>query len=167
MFIKSYGLFWQRDEVDWSPGKGKCGAFRLLGRQGAHNPKLRVTDFRYQRGIYILYGNYGSYYVGLSDKQGLGKRLKDHINDHHDGNWDRFSWFGFNPVLKGKDQYGFCKLKESVGLQFGSSSTIIRDVEALLIRAIGGYNISQTKFSNADEWFQVKRDETEKYLSRI
>jgi hypothetical protein len=167
MFIKSYGLFWQRDEVEWSPGSGKSGAFRLLGRQGAIYPKLRVADFRYQRGIYILYGNYGSYYVGLSDKQGLGKRLKDHLNDHHNGYWDRFSWFGFNRVLKSKDQQGLCKLKENTGLQFGSSSTIIRDVEALLIRAIGGYNISKTKFSSADEWIQVKRDEVEKYLNRI
>ncbi len=166
MFIKNFGLFWQRDEVEWFPGQG--GQFRLLGRLGAHSPKLQVTDFRYQRGIYILYGNYGAYYVGLTDKQGLGKRLKDHVQDHHDENWDRFSWFGFNQVLKGKDEYGLRKIRDGSGkLQLGASSTVIRDIEALLIRALGGSNISQTKFSKADKWTQIKRDESEKFLDRI
>lgn len=165
MFIKNYGLFWQRDEVEWTPGQGK--KFRLPGRLGANAPKLQVADFRYQRGIYILYGNYGAYYVGLTEKQGLGKRLKDHILDHHDENWDRFSWFGFNQVLRGTDEWGLCRIKESSGLQFGNSRTVLRDVEALLIRAIGGVNISHTRFAKASEWTQVKRDELGKYLARL
>ncbi len=103
MLIKSFGLFWSGTEVNWNPGQGAKAAFRLLGRQGSNLPGLRVADFRYQQGIYILYGNYGPYYVGLTRKQGLGKRLKDHLLDHHQDKWDRFSWFGFCSVLKGTD----------------------------------------------------------------
>ena len=113
VFIKSFGLFWRADEVDWNPGKGAKGAFRLLGHRGVNLPGLRVADFRYQQGIYILHGNHGPYYVGLTKKQGLGKRLKDHLTDDHADMWDRSSWFGFCSVLKGKDDGGLCKLKHA------------------------------------------------------
>jgi hypothetical protein len=94
MFIKNFGLFWRADEIDWAPGKGSKGVFRLLGRRGINNPGLRLADFRYQKGIYILYGNHGPYYVGLTKRRGLGQRLKEHLADQHAGQWDRFSWFG-------------------------------------------------------------------------
>ena len=67
MFIKCYGLFWLRDEVDWTPGTG--GTFQLLGRQGKNFGTVRVADFRQQTGIYILYGYHGACYVGLEKKQ--------------------------------------------------------------------------------------------------
>jgi hypothetical protein len=79
MAIKSFGLFWRRDEVDWNPGKGVKGGFRLLGRSGENLPGLRVANFREQLGIYILYGNHGPYYVGLTKKGELGGRLKNHL----------------------------------------------------------------------------------------
>src|ERR1043166_3287038 len=100
MFITNYGLFWRRDEVDWNPGKGAKGAFRLLGRRGKRHPAIRLADFRRQKGIYILYGNHGPHYVGLTKRMGLGRRLMDHLSDRHSKKWDRFSWFGFNMVLK-------------------------------------------------------------------
>src|SRR4051794_10537989 len=78
VFIKNFGQFWRFDEINWFPGKGAKGAFRLLGRQGKNIPGLRLADFRYQQGIYILYGNHGPYYTGLTTRQGLGRRLKDH-----------------------------------------------------------------------------------------
>lgn len=98
MLIKAYGLFWREDEVDWSPGQGK--PFRLLGRKGSNLPGLRVADFRYQKGLYVLYGDYGPYYVGLTYTS-LGDRLKDHRHDDHGGRWTRFSWFGFRKVQEG------------------------------------------------------------------
>jgi hypothetical protein len=73
MLIKSYGLFWNAKEIKWNPGPGKGDIFRLLGRRGNHLPGLRITDFRYMQGIYILYGHHGPHYVGLTRKQGLGK----------------------------------------------------------------------------------------------
>lgn len=165
MFIKSFGLFWRADEVDWNPGKGAKGAFRLLGRQGANLPGLRLADFRYQRGIYILQDNHGPYYVGLT-KQGLGKRLKDHRADYHTGQWDRFSWFGFCAVLNGKDCDGLCKLKDMAEIAVGKPSAVLADVEALLIRAMGLRNINHTKFQAAEEWVQVKVHEVKHFMDK-
>jgi hypothetical protein len=91
MIIHSYGLFWRADEVDWYPGAGCKGKFRLLGRIGDYRPGLKISDFREQKGIYILYGNYGAHYVGLTRRQTLGGRLKQHLRDDHKGMWDRFS----------------------------------------------------------------------------
>ena len=79
--MPNFGLFWRTDEVDWRPGAGARGAFRLLGRQGKILSGLRLADFRYQHGIYILYGNHGPHYTGLTTKQGPGKRLQDHLVD--------------------------------------------------------------------------------------
>lgn len=164
MFIKNFGQFWRADEVDWNPGRGARGAFRLLGRQGKNLPGLRLADFRYQQGIYILYSNHGPYYTGLTTKQGLGKRLKDHLWDDLADQWDRFSWFGFRQVLVGTHEHGICKLRELAGVAVGEPSKVIRDVEALLIRAMGLSNFAQTRFSEADEWVQVKAHEMEHYL---
>jgi hypothetical protein len=129
VFVKSYGLFWRRDEVEWNPGTGTKGGFRLLGRQGKYLPGLRLADFRHQKGIYILYGNHGPYYVGLTKKQGLGNRLKDHLYDSHGGEWDRFSWFGFRAVLATTDHYGLCKLGKMAQAVIGNPESVITDVE--------------------------------------
>ena len=167
MFIKNFGQFWRADEVNWFPGQGNRNSFRLLGRRGKNNPGLRLTDFRYQQGIYILYANHGPYYTGLTTEQGLGKRLQDHLYDKHEEKWDRFSWFGFCQVLKGTDEHNLCKLRDLASIGVSEPSTIIRDVEALLIRAMGLTNISQTKFSEAEEWYQVKEHETGHYLEKV
>ena len=142
MFIKNFGLFWRADEVEWTPGKGARGAFRLLGRQGLNLPRLRLADFRHQQGIYILYGNHGPYYVGVTKKQGLGKRLKDHCMDSHAGQWDRFSWFGFRSVLVTRNPAGLCKLRHMAEVVVGNPNAVITDVEALLVRAMGLRNIN-------------------------
>jgi hypothetical protein len=163
MLIKNFGLFWRADEVEWNPGQGYREAFRLIGRIGANRPGLRVADFRHQQGIYILYGNHGPHYVGLTKMQGLGKRLKDHLSDVHENQWDRFSWFGFCAVLSAKDEYGFCKLKNMAEVVVGNPESVITDVEALLIRAMGLRNIRQMNFVEADEWTQVKLDEVKRY----
>src|SRR5882672_2813334 len=89
-FIHAYGLFWDADEVSWFPGPGHGRNLRLLGRIGAVGPNLRVCDFLPQRGIYILYDDYGPYYVGLTRQTALGTRLKQHRVDKHEHSWDRF-----------------------------------------------------------------------------
>jgi hypothetical protein len=166
MFIKSYGLFWSREEVNWHPGKGAIGAFRLLGRRGKNRGKLRLADFLGQVGIYILYGNYGPYYVGLTIEKGFGSRLKDHCSNKHADNWDRFSWFGFRKVNLGKDEHGLCKLGEMAEIANANPAETIRDAEALLIRAMGLWNINQTKFTAAEEWQQIKSHEVSKYMEK-
>jgi hypothetical protein len=167
MFIKNFGLFWRADEVDWNPGKGARRAFRLLGRRGERRPGLRLADFRHQQGIYILYGNLGPYYVGLTRKQGLGKRLKDHLTDGHAGQWDRFSWFGFCKALEGRDDDGLCRLAGMANVAVGSPASVITDVEALVMRAMGLRNINQTNFKEADQWIQVKAHEAERFMGRL
>lgn len=167
MLIKSYGLFWRASEVDWNPGRGARNAFRLLGRRGANRPGLQVCDFRQQQGIYILYGNFGPHYVGLTRKQGLGKRLKDHLSDEHAHLWDRFSWFGFRSVLKSKREDGTRKLRAMAEVSFGKSGKAIGDIEALLIKAMGLSNVSDMNFENATEWLQIEKHEVENFISKL
>ena len=165
MLIYSYGFFCRRDEVACIPGTGKT--FRMLGRWGK-NAGLWMADFREQKGIYILYGNHGASYVGLTRNK-LGNRLKDHTWDEHCDEWDRFSWFGFCKVLGKTDENGFRKLADMAKVAIGKPSEVITDVEALLIRAMGLSNIRHMKFASkgAHEWEQVKKDEVEKYLDKV
>jgi hypothetical protein len=167
MLIQSYGLFWRQDEVDWNPGRGKRNAFRLLGRRGANAGTLKVADFRFQQGIYILYGNYGPYYVGLTRAQGLGKRLKDHLTDGHEKYWDRFSWFGFGAVLKADAQTGISEIRDMPQVQLGEPTTAIADLEALLIKAMGLSNIKNMKFNRAKEWTQIAKRDVSHYTAKV
>lgn len=167
MLIRNFGLFWRASEIDWNPGKGAKGKFRLLGRIGSNSPSLKVADFRHQQGIYILYGDYGPYYVGLTRKQGLGKRLKDHLTDHHEDEWDRFSWFGFRATLSPSKDDGLFRLKKLANLSTGSPAQAIADMEALLIKAMGPSNISNMKFQKADEWTQIELGEMGRYLDKV
>jgi hypothetical protein len=163
MFVKCFGLFWRKDEVEWSPGAGK--PFRLLGRRGANRGSIRITDFREQTGIYILYGNHGAYYVGLTHS--IGNRLRDHVYDQHWNQWERFSWFGFRKVQAGRDANGFRRLGPMATITLAHPDKVIRDVEALLIRAMGLRNINQMGFTEGKQWEQIKIDEIEKYLDRL
>ena len=166
MLIKSYGLFWSAEEIDWYPGNGAKGAFRLLGRRGATAANLELADFRGQQGIYILYGNFGPYYVGLTRKQGLGKRLKDHLEDQLAGKWDRFSWFGFCDLLRADRTTGIRPLKALPQVQLGTPANAIGDIEALLIKAMGLKNIKQMNFHRAQEWTQVLEKDASRLLDR-
>jgi hypothetical protein len=167
MVIRNFGLFWERDEVQWNPGKGKRREFRLLGRTGSNRPGLRLADFRMQQGIYILYGNFGPYYVGLTRKQGLGKRLKDHLSDNHGDAWTRFSWFGFRQVLKQVDDDGISQLRELASIALGEPQKMIGDLEALLIKSMGLRNKQKMNFAKAEEWTQIELHEIERFLDKI
>ncbi len=168
MKVTSYGLFWLESEIDWNPGHGYRNSFRLLGRVGANRGNIRVADFRFQQGIYILYDDYGPTYVGLTRTQGLGKRLKDHLTDHLKGKWNRFSWFGFHTVSENKFDDGILKLDEPSEELTDNTYTTIGDLEALLIRSIGPKrNTAYPMFQNAEEWTQILYYEQEKYLNRL
>jgi hypothetical protein len=140
----------------------------MLGRRGSNKPVLQIADFRHQRGIYILYGDYGPYYVGLARKRSLGDRLKDHLTDKHGGKWDRFSWFGFKRVMRSKNDNGFQQLKEEV-----PDNAVIRphkligDIEALLIKSMGLRNIKNMNITGANQWIQIKRLEEADFCERI
>ena len=167
MLIRSYGLFWRASEIDWYPGKGSRGKFRLFGRRGVNRPGVEVADFRFQQGIYILYGEYGSYYVGLTRKSGLGKRLKDHLEDHHADKWDRFSWFGFRALNKPNSVTGIKPLRQLANVSLGTPTDAIADMEALLIKAMGPSNVANMNFQKVSEWTQIKSDEVASYLAKV
>lgn len=169
-FIRSYGLFWRREEVTWKPGAGNAGVFRLLGRKNSNQPALQIVDFRDQRGIYVLYDDYGPYYVGLARERAMGERLKDHTMDQHEDKWDRFSWFGFRRVLGTPTAEGLQPLgKMPVSLLSGTANTI-GDIEALLMHSLGTVergNAQKMRFRNADRWAQVPLDEVGYWLDRL
>lgn len=168
MPIRAYGLFWRAHEVEWAPGRGKRDRFRLLGRTGLNRPGVQLADFRDQRGLYVLYGEYGPYYVGLTRKVGIGNRLKNHRSDLHTGKWDRFSWFGFRRVLKRPDDLGLQPLAGLATVEMGNQEEIIGDMEALLIAALGCQsNLNKMSFRQASKWTQVRHDEVEAYLQKV
>jgi hypothetical protein len=169
MLVTSFGLFWRADEIEWFPGKGVKNEFRLLGRIGKNRPSIRIADFRRQQGIYILFDEYGPAYVGLAKGDRLGARLRDHLSDHLEGKWDRFSWFGFNPVDVTPDDGGVLGLNEPNGGMTDDTSTTIGDLEALLIAAMGPkLNQQKMRFDKAEKWEQVGYWEwKETYRTRI
>lgn len=167
MLIGAYGMFWERDEVDWHPGHGK--PFRLLGHVGERAPKLRVVDFREERGLYVLFSNHGPRHVGVATGERLGDRLRDHIdNDGYLEPWDRFCWFGFRRVLEGRHPDGTRKLARKLETAHSGSSQAIRALEAILIHVLGTRdNLQRGRFPGAEEWEQVRRDEVDDYLRRV
>ena len=86
--IKSFGMFWNRDDVDWK-------SMNLWGTQNGSPVKI---NFKKQIGIYLLHDAREVIYVGQAVKQSIVKRLADHCKDRLNGRWDRFSWFGFYGV---------------------------------------------------------------------
>jgi hypothetical protein len=89
--ISSFGMFWRREEIEWSSSP------KILGMQqiGA-----AAVDFSKQIGIYLLYDGREIIYVGRATERPLGKRLYEHTLDRLSSRWDRFSWFGVLPVAE-------------------------------------------------------------------
>lgn len=163
MQVTSYGLFWRADEITWFPGQGNRNEFRLLGRIGKNRPSIRIADFRRQQGIYILFDEYGPAYVGLAKGDRLGARLRDHHGDHLNGKWDRFSWFGFNPVGATPDKDGVLSLNQPRRNVTDNTSTTIGDLEALLIAVVGPkLNQQKMRFDEAERWEQIGQWEWDK-----
>lgn len=151
MLIGSYGLFWDRDKVDFA-----ANGWRLLGRQGLNTGTLRITDFRRARGVYVLYNDVGVYYVGLAAKsKGIGGRIKDHLKDEHQSGWTRFSWFSFDDPSDECYADGVHLLDQYDAVEV-DSPVLIRDLEALLQAVTQPFACkAMTKFAAATEWIQV------------
>lgn len=169
MKVTSYGLFWRREAIDWRPGTGQRNRFRLLGRIGANKSSVRVADFRTQQGIYILFDQYGPSYIGLTRREsGLGQRLKEHDNDPKKRDWDRFSWFGFKPLVESNHLKGFYGLSAPETELNDDTRTTIGDLEALLIQAMGPkLNKKNMNFADAERWTQVDIENAGIYLDRL
>jgi len=164
--ISSYGLFWKVDDTEWIPN-GRKGKRRLLGHLGSKRSSNRVADFWSQSGIYVLYGNYGLYYVGIGAQ--LGRRLRKHLSDPHAHEWDRFSWFGFRRVTRRRDTGGLLLLGKSEATSSIRLSKARHDIEAILFRAFAGPgNDKNPHFGNKlKQWDQVKPADLDKLLGRV
>jgi hypothetical protein len=137
----------------------------MFGRRG-HGDRRRVADFYKQPGIYILYGNHGAIYVGITGKPGLGDRIRDHISDRLGGKWDRFSWFGYGSLQR--NERGIEIPSELVPEPILHRHAI-RDFEAAVIRAMDvPSNQKNSGFrAGAIEWEQVLRADIRDLLARV
>ena len=124
--VCAYGLYWDRDKVNWNPGRGRSRG-GLLGKAGDGSEQV---DFSNQAGIYVLYSGMTPVYVGrtTAESNALLGRLVSHNNDDRKGaRWDKFSWFGFRPV---GDDGNLVTTDASV-----STDLLITFLEAVMIEA--------------------------------
>jgi hypothetical protein len=164
--ISSYGLFWKVDDTEWIP-IGRKGKRRLLGHLGSKRSSIQIADFWSQSGIYVLYGNYGLYYVGIAAE--LGRRLRRHLSDKHAKEWDRFSWFGFRTVTQHRDTDGLLLLGKSEAMSSIRLNKARHDIEAILFRAFAGPgNDKNPHFGNRlKQWEQIEPAEMDSLLNRL
>ena len=126
MLFQNYGLFWHKDRVLWGR-PGRTGS--LLGFRNQADGEV---DFRYQRGVYVLYDvNFRLLYVGQAGygNQRLYDRLHQHRGDHLAGRWHRFSWFGVDPV-KGRRGKKYVEERDPSA---PAIDTVLNHLEAILI----------------------------------
>lgn len=148
--IGAYGLFWRKEEVNWTARN-----WQLLGYRGTNRPGLRVCDFRRTRGVYVLFNDYGAEYAGLArGTEGIGSRLLSHTTDGTK-DWDRFCWFGFDDVVDASAQllrWSEVRLRDAVAEV--SSEDAVREFEALLIQLLG-VNKQKMQFLRGEKWRQL------------
>lgn len=153
MLIKSYGLFWKSNDVNWGRPNSKG---TLLGIE-VGNKLSDPIDFRYQIGVYALYDdNFRVVYVGQAgtrQKKRLFGRLKDHTRDDLAERWTKFSWFGLLGVRVDGEL-----TKETMK----SSSTkpqVLDHIEAILISATEPpHNRQGGRFGREVRQFRQYRD---------
>lgn len=127
--ITSFGLYWDREAVNWKWRPSIYGEYQT---DGAAQSDLTRVDFGGQHGIYLLHDGREVIYVGRTTKRDLGRRLSEHTRDRLRGRWTRFSWFGFRPVKEDGTLGG--KLTE-LPPDFGIEK-LIGAFEAILIEAL-------------------------------
>ncbi len=152
--IQNYGLFWNRDKVDWHQHNA-----RLAGRLRA---KSKPVNFRRQLGIYALYDReFRLLYVGQagSGNNTLFSRLKYHGTLHTGtrglaARWSYFSWFGLLRVVK-KDQ----KLAEPPKTKQTTRADILDALEAVAIEiADPDLNRQGGRLRTIEEYLQCEDD---------
>lgn len=146
--VSAYGMYWQRDAVDWATVP------KLLGRE---NPHSTAVDFSAQSGVYVLYDRERVVYAGqvgsrspeepLSNK--LGGRLYEHTRDRLTTRWDRFSWFGVRPVTSDGE------LVDVTGRLF-TAREAINTFEAVMIEVLEApLNRQRGRWAGAVEYIQA------------
>ena len=149
--VTAFGMYWDRSYVHWEPTKPN-----LLGQQSKNSDEV---DFSDQIGVYLLYDRREIVYVGQSNEDrkhsSIGQRLKLHTKNRLRSRWDRFSWFGLNPV--GKRAANQPLGNGNGGGQSGATKAIIDVMEAVLIEAIEPrQNRRQGDYFRGLEYLQVE-----------
>lgn len=150
MLFQNYGLFWHADQIGWgSPGKGNQGT--LCGFQ---TKKSGPVDFRYQRGVYALYDeSFQILYVGQAGygNARLYDRLYNHMSDHLGERWQRFSWFGIDPVRRTSGSLAVVEDEP----KSPAVNEVLNHLEAILIAAAEPrLNRQGGKFGSALQFYQ-------------
>lgn len=164
--LGAYGLHWAKSQVDWPSGDRR--PWQILGRIGQQRPGVRVCDFRYAAGIYVLERRGRPVYAGLARSgEGFGARLVRHTKDDVK-TWTHFSWFSFDDVLLEEKRKTFPRYPTGWALidprdEVGRTEmrSIIGELEALLVNLLYDVrvlvNIQRPRFSRAHQWEQVTR----------
>lgn len=145
--IQSYGLHWHIERVCW----GRPNLRGSLLGAASRSTRARPVDFREQRGIYALYGDYELVYVGQTGagNDRLFRRLKAHKNDHLSERWNRFSWFGTQWVTKAGE------LSADTATVSQSVEATLNILEAVVIAVSEPrLNLQRGKWSEATQYFQ-------------
>ena len=154
--IKSYGLHWRSEKVDWGWPKHPGTLLGVASKSKHAHP----VDFREQRGIYALYADYELVYVGQTGagKDQLFKKLRAHRNDHLSERWNRFSWFGTQWVTKAPEH----RLAADAAAVHATVEAALNTLEAISI-AISEprLNLQRGTWSDATQYFQYTKDKSE------
>lgn len=144
--IRGYGLYWERQDVDWTRS-------RILG---AATPNSDPVDMSAQIGVYLLYDGREAVYAGRASEESMGRRLKAHTRDRLKTRWNRFSWFGLYDVA----EKGELRVKDT---SESCTSDVIKALEAVLIEALEPrQNRQQGEGLRNREYMQVKDPELAK-----
>lgn len=148
--IKSYGVYWRKDEVKWQARRGGLWGNRRRKNFGA-SPHV---NFWHQAGVYILYDDrFDAVYSGQTTC--LGRRLRNHTRHMWLGpKWAHFSWFGIRQINAAGD--GMRRLNMNYG---GSARVVLDTMEAMLI-AVGARteNKQGPKLHSAVPFYQVPHE---------
>lgn len=149
--IKTFGLFWRRDSVDWNKSDENG---ELLGYSQRRKLKEKI-NFNGQIGIYILYYDFNIVYVGqvgTGDKRTLFSRLKDYTRDEKTDRWNQFSWFGLKWVNTNDGLSGGGDIHSNKKILFSTIEAILIAVcEPRLNKQSGKW-----KSLNATQYFQCE-----------
>jgi hypothetical protein len=137
----------------------------MLGRRHARRPKLRVCDFRWAAGVYVLERSGHPTYTGLArSEQGLGARLLHHTEDETK-KWTHFSWFSFDDVRHDEPRStyppfppGWAAVHPRHVLDRTPMRSVVGELEALLVNLMidkSLVNIQRPRFPGAEAWTQV------------
>jgi hypothetical protein len=158
--IKNFGILWERKYIYWGHA-GKAGHLK-----GYISNKIEV-DFRYQRGVYVLYDkDMIPIYVGQAGKgkASLYKRLDNHETDHLASRWEYFSWFGLCGVDK---KYQLILSEDSSEQLKGTIADSLNEIESVLILAMEPkLNKKGATWKGVKEYFQCIEEE-EKTIDEI